>query len=366
MNFTGLMLTFSAVLAVLALAQVPRESAAAESAPGGASAPGVDTAANARAAAWLDAIPAIAGDSRIYRTFGERVLRLNIYRPPAASSEKATETSGTKGPVATAPAATRPGVTGRPAILFIHGGGWGAGKPALFEPHARYFASRGLVAVTVEYRLTSEPGVTVFDCVADTKGAVRWVRAHAEELGVDPNRVAVAGDSAGGHLAASLNLIPGLEAPGEDLKIPSRPDAAILYNPIVDLLPPEGWDLAKRNGESGKLIAGRAREISPIHHIRREDPPAPPMLLIHGRADTVTPIANSDRFAQLLRERGDAPDYNRLNGQNHAFILRGYGPEAVVAAGLFATDRFLQGLGWLRGPSPLEGAEPTLKALSQP
>ena len=78
----------------------------------------------------------------------------------------------------------------RPAIVFFFGGGWNGGTPKQFEPHCNHLASRGMVAITAEYRVKSRNKTTPFECVADGKSAMRWVRANADKLGVDPFRVA--------------------------------------------------------------------------------------------------------------------------------------------------------------------------------
>jgi acetyl esterase/lipase len=103
----------------------------------------------------------------------------------------------------------------RPAILMIHGGGWGSPGPFLTAPHCRYFALRGLVAVNVEYRLVKKgSAVRIADCVADCRDALRMVRQKAAGLGIDPERIAVAGDSAGGHLAVLGAGCQGVSADG--------------------------------------------------------------------------------------------------------------------------------------------------------
>ena len=116
----------------------------------------------------------------------------------------------------------------RPAVIFIHGGGWHSWNPEQFALDARSYAARGLVGISVGYRLTKPPATTVLDCVADVKSAVRWIRKHAGELGVDPARIVMLGDSAGGHLAAVTALLPGLDAPDDDLTISPRPDVLVL------------------------------------------------------------------------------------------------------------------------------------------
>jgi acetyl esterase len=92
----------------------------------------------------------------------------------------------------------------RTAVVFIHGGGWVNGGTDVFFMHARYFALRGAVGFSIEYRLVKPNGPYVADCLADCKSAIRYLRAHAKELGIDPNKIVVIGDSAGGHLTDCL------------------------------------------------------------------------------------------------------------------------------------------------------------------
>ena len=105
----------------------------------------------------------------------------------------------------------------RPAIVFFFGGGWNGGTPKQFEPHCQYLARRGMVAITAEYRVKSRNKTSPFECVADGKSAVRFIRANAAKLGVDPKRVAAGGGSAGGHVAAATGNCPELE---EQVKTP--------------------------------------------------------------------------------------------------------------------------------------------------
>ena len=120
----------------------------------------------------------------------------------------------------------------RPAIVFFHGGGWYGGTPDQFYPECRYLALRGMVAISAEYRTINVYGTTPKECVADGKSAVRWVRQHAAVLGVDPQRIAAGGGSAGGHIAAATALTKGFEDADEDAQINCRPDALVLYNPV--------------------------------------------------------------------------------------------------------------------------------------
>ena len=123
----------------------------------------------------------------------------------------------------------------RPAIVFFFGGGWKGGTTTQFLNQATYLAKRGLVAVRADYRVESRQHTTPESAVEDAKSAVRWVRAHAVELGVDPQRIVSSGGSAGGHLAACTGMTDAFEAKDEDAKISSRPSAMVLFNPALDL-----------------------------------------------------------------------------------------------------------------------------------
>lgn len=261
-----------------------------------------------------DSVLAGAPDIKPIEVEYEPGLRLCVYRPTGAE----------KGPP-------------RPALVFIHGGGWGAGSPDLLEPHARYFAGKGLVTVNIQYRLTRQAGVRVPDCVADAKSAVRWVRGHAAELGVDPKRIAVAGESAGGHLAACVGLVPGFEPAGAAAG--SRADALILYNPVIDTASEDGWRMQGYTDEE-------RRALSPAHHVA---PGGPPTLVIHGEADKVVPIRWSERFAEAMKAAGCRVELERLPGTGHAFLIPGYGRAPAIDRAVARTEEFLRGIGYLPG-----------------
>lgn len=123
----------------------------------------------------------------------------------------------------------------RPAIIFFFGGGLQGGTVEQFTRQAVYLVGCGMVVVRADYRLIPKHGVTAADCVADAKSAVRWIRTHADMLGVDPARIAAAGGSSGGFLAAATGVLPGFDEPAEDAAIISRPDLLVLYNPAFEL-----------------------------------------------------------------------------------------------------------------------------------
>jgi acetyl esterase/lipase len=228
----------------------------------------------------------------------------------------------------------------RPLLIFIHGGGWGQGNPEMFSLQCRYFALRGWVAATVQYRLTSQQGVTVFDCIADVKSAVRWVRAHADKLGIDPGKIVALGDSAGGHLAACTGIIVGLDAKDDDLTVSSRANAMVLFNPVADTVPPDGWRFYS-NANTG--IVARAKEFSPLHNVA---PGVPPTLVMTGTADHVTPLAWSERLVEALKKAGNQAELVALEGKQHAFVIRGCGDDDTLLKALQRVETFLGSIGY--------------------
>lgn len=227
-----------------------------------------------------------------------------------------------------------------PAIVFFHGGGWNDGSPRSFYPHCAYFASRGLVAVAPEYRVKNRQQTTPFESVADGKSAIRFLRAHAAELGLDPRRIVAAGSSAGGHVAACTALLTTLDEPGEDAAISSAPDALVLFNPVID---------TSADGYGHARLGDRWREISPLHQVRRG---LPPTILFHGDADKTVPYANAVAFEKAMRAAGNRCELVTLHGVGHGFVYNLKSKTARRA--VRDTDIFLRSLGYLKGEPTIE------------
>ncbi len=225
--------------------------------------------------------------------------------------------------------------TKKPAIVFFFGGGWHGGSPAQFEEQARYFAKRGMIAITADYRVKSRQGVQVVECVKDAKAAIAWVRENAERLGIDPNKIAASGGSAGGHLAAATGTISGF---GSD----ERPNAMILFNPACTLAPIEGWQPTGSKADlSVERFGVEPQVISPAHHI---GPHTPPTLILHGKADTTVPYASVVAFESVMKAAGRPCKLVGYEGEGHGFFNRG----EATAKTLAEADSFLIELGWLK------------------
>jgi acetyl esterase/lipase len=202
-----------------------------------------------------------------------------------------------------------------PAVVFFFGGGWVGGTPRQFYPHCQRLASLGMVAASAEYRVRSRHKTSPFECVADGKSAVRFLRAHADELGIDPNRIVAGGGSAGGHVAASTGTLDGLDEPGEETTVSAVPDAMMLFNPVID---------TTRRGYGAEKVGDRPEQLSPVHHVDEE---VPPTIVFHGTADTTVPFENVQRFHNLMRDAGNACRLAAFEGQGHGFFNHGRNPD---------------------------------------
>jgi len=223
-----------------------------------------------------------------------------------------------------------------PAVVFFFGGGWVGGSSKQFQPHCEYLASRGMVAISADYRVKSRQGTTPFDCVRDGKSAVRWIRANAEKLGIDPDRIAAGGGSAGGHVAAATGNLQGLDEKGEDLSISSKPNALVLFNPVYDNGP---------KGYGHDRVKNRYREISPIDNIRKGSPPT---IVFLGDKDKLIPVSTAEKYKALMEKAGSRSDLHVYAGQPHGFFNKGKKGNHYEKT-VLEMDKFFISLGWLKG-----------------
>jgi acetyl esterase/lipase len=197
----------------------------------------------------------------------------------------------------------------RPAIVFFFGGGWSSGSTRQFYQQAEFMAAQGMVAVSADYRVKARNKTTPFECVQDGKSAIRWVREHAAELGVAPNRIVAAGGSAGGHVAACTGIIPDEQEMGKKLPFSSVPNAMILFNPVLDT--------TKAGYGAKEFRPERQTDISPCHHVRKG---IVPTLILHGTADRTVPFENAQRFTRLMQEAGNSCSLIPFEGRDHGFF----------------------------------------------
>jgi len=239
----------------------------------------------------------------------------------------------------------------RPAIVFFFGGGWTGGTTEQFRPQATYLATRGLVTARADYRVKSRHATTPRECVEDAKSAVRWLRQKAGGLGIDPARVIAAGGSAGGHIAACTALVEGLDAKDEDKSVSSKPDALVLFNPVVDLT-----NLGNAAGKAATPDNQEvAKQISPILYVKKD---TVPMILFYGTTDRF--FAQGQAFLAKAKEVGARVELYSAEGLPHGFFNKSPWTEITVRQ----ADAVLASLGHLKGEptiKPPAGATQTLK-----
>lgn len=216
-----------------------------------------------------------------------------------------------------------PGDPLRPAIIFVHGGAWKGGNREIYHYYCVKLAEKGYVVATVSYRLSD---VAPFPAaVQDVKCAVRWMRANAERLHVDPNRIAMAGGSAGGHLSMMAGYVtdnPELEGTGGNPDESSRIQAVVNFYGPTDLT----TEFARDNDVVVKFLGGESyadkpelyQLASPNSHVSSDDPPT---LILHGSIDTVVPISQAELLVDKLKAAGVPYEYDRVEGWPHTMDL---------------------------------------------
>jgi len=231
----------------------------------------------------------------VYRTVDGRDLRLDLYRPRDLSE----------------PA---------PVIVFVHGGSWRGGDRDDYRRYLVDYATRGYVTASVSYRFMQEAIYPA--AVDDVRSALSWLAERAEDLSIDPERAALVGGSAGGHLAMMV-AYAGPRESGSLMDHADSPDGTLTVRALVDFYGPSDLttDFARSHPTVTGFLGGdfdaapeRFRRASPVLHVTPDDPPT---LVFHGTLDEVVPVAQSDRLVARLRSAGVPVEYHRLDGWPH-------------------------------------------------
>ncbi|MCA0932477.1 alpha/beta hydrolase [Lutimonas saemankumensis] len=223
-----------------------------------------------------------------------------------------------------------------PAIVFFHGGGWKGGAPNHFYNQSEYFASRGMVAVSVQYRTEKANKTTPAECVKDGKSAMRWIRSNASIYGINPNKIAAGGGSAGGNVAAATAVLKGFNESGEDLSVSCKPDALVLFNPVANNGP---------DGYGYDRIKEYWKEFSPYHNLEKGTSPT---LIMLGTKDKLFTVDQAKHYKEKMESFGDRCDLILYQDQDHAFFNVDRNQEMHFQT-MKDADIFLTSLGFLTG-----------------
>jgi acetyl esterase len=229
-----------------------------------------------------------------------------------------------------------------PGIILFHGGGWGNGSLAAFRYQCEYFASRGLVAATANYTLVKSQGYTGEGsrkrvCIVDAKSAIRWLKTHADELGLDPSRLIAGGGSAGGHVSMLATHNPGLNDPHDPEHIDTSVAAYVLFNPAFTSADAED------------------SEVDMLQHL---NPDMPPAIVFFGTEDKWK--SGWETVQQKLESLGATNiDLRLAPGAEHAFFNR----QPWTDLTLIAADQFLTELGFLEGSPTLQAPSETMRLM---
>jgi len=255
-------------------------------------------------------INSFAQDQILYKTVDTTQLYLTVY--PSAIKEPNKKS---------------------PAIVFFFGGGWNSGTVKQFEPQALYFSQRGMVCILVDYRVREKHKTTPFESLKDAKSAIRYIRAHANELLIDPSKIVAAGGSAGGHLAAAAATINDYNESTDNTAISCTPDALVLFNPVFD------------NGPGGygyERIGEAYKNFSPLHNIKSG---APPTIVFLGDKDHLVPVETAKYYKTIMEKVKSRCDLFVYEGQGHGFF--NYKNLEYFKKTVSETDTFLQSIGIL-------------------
>jgi acetyl esterase/lipase len=265
-----------------------------------------------------------AAKSEVYKSVGDVKLKLFIFEP---RNHKPSEP--------------------RPAIVFFFGGGFVSGSPDQFHQHCRYFASRGIVAITADYRVKNRHDTTPADSVQDGKDAMRYVRTNAKRLGIKPDRITASGGSAGALIAACAGVIPNLDNSNSKLSdaqpkptVSYTPNAMLLFNPAI-----LGKTAIDRKNKDGS--PSFPEQIMPFYHIRKN---LPPSILFFGTGDKF--LVGAKEFQEAAKAQENRCEVRTWDGVGHGFFNLGRNNNKEFVATLKAADQFLVSLGYLSKGEP--------------
>lgn len=246
-----------------------------------------------RAFAQAPAAPPAANVEKdvVYGKGGDMELHLDIYKPTGAANK-------------------------RMAIIHLHGGGFQAGSKDNLGPRLQTMSARGYVNIAAQYRLSANGAARWPSQIEDVKASIRWTRANASRLGIDPARIAVAGYSAGGHLAlvaAGTANRPEFEGKGGNAGVPTDVAACLAYYAVTG----SQWEGFRRQFPMPEGSSEDAwRLATPGTYVKS----MAPTVLFHGLADVTVPPESSADFLKLLRDNNIPSELHSYAGVPHEFV----------------------------------------------
>jgi acetyl esterase len=224
----------------------------------------------------------------------------------------------------------------RPAIVIFHGGGWVMGDPSWSFWLVDRYACKGIVTIVAQYRLSDQKTASPAEASDDAMAAIGWIRAHAAQFNIDPDKVAALGWSAGAHLAASAAVFATEKTQSPNLLALVSPAVSVVEDNHFRALFPPGTKI---------------EDFSPAEHVR---PGLPPTVIVTGRTDTVTPLAGVTKFHERMLAAGNVSVLHVYDGVGHLFTPAGQADDgfpkpdpAVQQKAYEAIDRFLAEQGYL-------------------
>lgn len=239
----------------------------------------------------------------VYKSSPQAELKLHMYAPETSTSELL------------------------PAVLFFFGGGWVNGSHKHFAPHSKYLASRGMIAVTADYRVKNQHGTSPIEAIRDARSALAYLAKHGKDFGIDTAKIAVGGGSAGGHLALTTAMIEQFDQ-GQMLEY--QPKALVLFNPVVN---------TSSKGYGAEKFGADSINASPVHHLSLN---IPPTIIFHGESDTTVPVENILELGEKMDSLGLPLELRLYPEQQHGFFNMGRQPgHEYFLKTLYETDKFL-------------------------
>lgn len=224
------------------------------------------------------------------------------------------------------------------AIVYFSGGSWSEGKPDWNFNGCQYYANKGWVGVAVEYRLADRQGTLPFEAVLDARSAIRWLRQHADEYGIDTSRIVASGVSAGGHLVLATALCDKWNEKTDDLRYSPTPNVLMVTSGVYDLAD-DNTSWIKKGLKQRNLDENLVKEISPNYLIKKG---LPPTLIIHGTEDRNVPYNSAVQFVKLMTQAGNNIEFHPIEGGRHYIWFGQYGGQVSQIR-----KQFLEKLGYL-------------------